>query len=100
MKWNLVKGYVFVVIAGLYGLVAAVLVLTNIRNDCQLWFGQNLTGRTGAVMLGGAAGGILLVFVVKLLVRGIRDLRRGHAQQKLQRLEAMEKQQQASSKED
>lgn len=99
MKWNLVKGYVFVVLAGLFGLVATVLVLTNIKNECQLWFGQNMTGQTGVVMLASALAGVVLVYVVKLLIRGIRDLRRGHVQQKLQRLEQIdkEKKKQASS---
>ncbi|HAU38006.1 MAG TPA: hypothetical protein DCX07_09865 [Phycisphaerales bacterium] len=91
MSFKTLFGYVLVVVCGLLILAAALLVVLQwqLRADFNL-FGKPLSIRvvqesgklvggvnTGLLMLLSAAGGIVMVWVVKLLVRGLKDIRKG-----------------------
>lgn len=91
MNWKTLKGQLLILFSGLFFLAAGVLFLTNIRNGCDLWFGQNLHGSTGMVMLFSALVGGAVMFMFRLLVRGVRDLRIGRLQASLQRINRMDR---------
>lgn len=97
MNFKTLKGQVLILICGLYFAAGVVLLLTNARNYCKLWFGSNIEGKyTGIVMLVSAVFGVLAIFMFKLLLRGIKDLRIGRLQASLQRVDKIEKPQTSS----
>jgi drug/metabolite transporter (DMT)-like permease len=87
MKLNIVKGYVYIILAALFIVAGVVLLLTNAKNTGDLWFGQNLVASVGAIMVASAVYGAVMVFIVKLLFHGIGDLRQGRRDQKLDDLD-------------
>jgi hypothetical protein len=91
MNFRTVKGQVLILISLLYFTAGVVLFFINARNDCKLWFGKNLDGYTGIVMLVSALFGVAAIFVFKLLRRGIKDLKIGRLQASLQRVDKIEK---------
>lgn len=90
MNVQSVKGYVLVILSGLVILAAALLVILQWGNPAEFsLYGKNYSiskqedgGATGGVntallMLCSAAGGLLLFWTAKVMIRGIGALRRG-----------------------
>jgi hypothetical protein len=98
MNFRTVKGQVLILVCGLYFAAGVVLFFINAKNPCDLWFGKNLDGYTGIVMLISALFGMAAIFVFKLLRRGVKDLRIGRLQTSLQRVDRIEKNQAQASK--
>ena len=93
IKWNSIKGYVLVVISGLFFVAAGILAISNIGNYCDLtFFWTILHSRSiGVVMLISAGVGIVAVWMFKLLVWGVRDIRRGRRETKIDSIGKIEK---------
>ncbi len=98
MNYRTIKGQVLILICGLYFAAGVVLFFTNAKNSCALWFGKNVEGYTGVVMLISALFGIASIFVFKLLLRGVKDLRIGRLQASLQRVNQFDKAQAQTTK--
>jgi len=113
MKLSTLKGYVFVVVAGLVALAAAVLVVLQWGRISELsLYGyeyrilvidDKLKGgvNTALLMLLSAVGGVLVLLVARVLISGVRAIRRGRRQQAEQqtarRIESLEKSQKESA---
>ncbi|MBN1941914.1 MAG: hypothetical protein JW849_01340 [Phycisphaerae bacterium] len=91
MNWKTFKGQALILVCGLFFAAGVVVFFTNVKNSCDLWFGKNLSGSTGMVMLISAVVGMATIFVFKLLLRGVRDLRIGRLQASLRRVDKMGK---------
>ncbi len=94
IKWNSVKGYVLVVISGLFFLAVAMLIIGNIKNyHFNLWcFWTILYSQSvGVVLLITAGVGIVAVWMLKLLVRGVRDIMRGRKAAVIDKIAQLEK---------
>lgn len=91
MNYRTIKGQVLILVCGFYFAAGVVLFFINAKNPCELWFGKNMTGYTGVVMLISALFGIAAIFVFKLLLRGVKDLKIGRLQASLQRVDRIEK---------
>ncbi len=93
IKWNSIKGYVLVVISGLFFVAAGILAISNIGNYCDLtFFWTILHSRSiGVVMLISAGVGVVAVWMFKLLVWGVRDIRRGRRETKIDSIGQAEK---------
>lgn len=98
MNFRTIKGQVLILVCLVFFAAAVVLFLTNIKNECAVWCGKNLEASTGMVMLISALFGAVAIFVVKLLVRGVKDLKIGRLQARLQRVDRIEKTQPQASK--
>lgn len=98
MNYRTIKGQVLILICGLYFTAGFVLFFTNAKNPCALWFGKNVDGYTGIVMLISALFGIASIFVFRLLLRGVKDLRIGRLQASLQRVNQFDKAQTQATK--
>ena len=84
MNLNLFKGYVLVVLSGLVILAAAILVALQWgnRGDFSL-YGKNIPdASTAVVVLTSAAGGVVLLYLAKVMARGISALRKGRREQR------------------
>ncbi len=89
MNWKTCKGQVLIFLGGVYFLAGIVLALLNMKNYCD-WtlYGAIQYGHSvGAIMLISAGLGAVAVFVLKGLLRGVRDLRQGRVQTKLKRVD-------------
>ena len=86
-----VKGYVLVVLTGLYILAAVILVLLNIKNAASIWFGQNLTYSTGWIMIFSALVGFSFYWGIKWMFTGIKSIRAGITQDRVNRVGKLEK---------
>ena len=101
MNWNLVKGYVLVVLSGLILFAAVVLIVVqwDLTADFSIYASKSTKVSTLLLVVCSAAGGVALLFLLKMMVRGISALRRGHRdsqqRQTRQRLQRLEKQTQA-----
>ncbi len=85
MNVNLLKGYVLVVLSGLILLAAALLVILQWGNQAKLsLYGKNVEVNTFALVLCSAAGGIVIVFLCWVFVRGLRSLLKGRRKEKQQ----------------
>jgi uncharacterized protein HemY len=92
MNYRTLKGQVLILVSGLYFIVGILLALSNARNVGDLWwFGKNLHVNISLVMLVSAIFGVVAIFVFKLLLRGIKDLKIGRLQASLQRVDKIEK---------
>ncbi|MBN1555665.1 MAG: hypothetical protein JXA11_13050 [Phycisphaerae bacterium] len=96
MNFRMFKGQVLILLSGLYFILGILLVLSNARNEGALWwFAKNMQANMSLVMIISAAVGMAAIFVFKLLLRGVKDLRIGRLQASLQRVEKIEKNQTA-----
>ena len=86
-----IKGYVLVTLTGLYMVAAVVLVLLNIKNTASVWFGQNLDGSTGWIMIYSALVGFAFYWAIKWMFTGIKGIRAGITQDKINRVGKLEK---------
>jgi uncharacterized membrane protein len=95
---NYIKGYLMTVLGGIYLLAVVLMVALNLKNYCDwslygaIQYGQSI----GVIMLCSAVAGVVTVFVVRLFVRGIGDIRRGRREatlRKISRLDSVQKQQ-------
>ncbi len=84
MNAKSLKGYVMVVFSGLVVLAAVLLIVLQWGNTSAFSaygknYGDNAPGgiNTALLMLGSAAGGIVLAVMLWMLYRGIRELRAG-----------------------
>ena len=94
IKWNSIKGYVLVVISGLFFLAGGVLVIGNIKNShFNMWlFWTILDSKSVGVALLIAGGvGVVAAWMFKLLVRGVRDIRRGRRETRIDSIGKIEK---------
>ena len=107
MNWQMIKGYTLAVIAG--GLLAAgtILLFFQWANVSQLSLfgysydimpeGSHYVGgvNTALLMLASAVGGIVALYLVRLLIRALRDITRGtsrqHEAQMAHRISELEK---------
>lgn len=93
MNWNYIKGYVLTVLGGIYLLAVGLMVVLNIKNQCN-WslYGAIQYGHSiGVIMLCSAIAGILTVFVVKIFIWGIKDIRRGRQSAALRKVDQLVK---------
>jgi prepilin signal peptidase PulO-like enzyme (type II secretory pathway) len=88
MRFNSVKGYVLTIGCGLLIAAGVSLILLNLGNDCNLTFYSSIFygQKIGLVMLIAALCGAAYAWVVKWFVRGIRAIRRGRREGKIDRL--------------
>jgi len=78
MKVSALKGYVLVVFSGLVILLLASLVgMQWSKTGVFSLYGKDVQARMWLVMLLSAAGGFLLLGMLRLLKRGVRALRKG-----------------------
>ena len=100
MNWNYIKGYVLTVVGGLYLIAMTLMVVLNLKNYCDwslygaIQYGQSI----GVIMLCSAVAGILTVYVVKLFIWGLKDIRRGRRDQALRKVNQMGKAQKQQEK--
>jgi len=77
MKYEIVKGYLQVTLSGLVLLAAVVLVVLQWGNASAFsFFGQNRSVNTAMLMVCCAVGGLLAVWMCRLLYRGVVTLYR------------------------
>lgn len=86
-----VKGYVLVTLTGLYIVAAVILVLLNIKNTASIWFGQNLNHSTGWIMIYSALVGFSFYWAIKWMFTGIKSIRAGITQDKINKVGKLEK---------
>ncbi len=88
-----IKGYVLVTLTGLYVVAALILVLLNInKNKASFsWYGQNLTHSTGQLMIYSALVGFSFYWAIKWMFTGIKSIRAGVTQEKINRVGKLEK---------
>ena len=86
-----VKGYVLVTLTGLYIVAAVILVLLNIKNTASIWFGQNLDHSTGWIMIYSALIGFSFYWAIKWMFTGIKSIRAGSLQGKINRVGKLDK---------
>ena len=94
IRWKSIKGYVLVVISGLFFLAVAMLVIGNIKNYYfNLWcFWTILYSQSvGVVLLITAGVGVVALWMFKLFVRGARDIRRGRREAVIDKIDQLEK---------
>ena len=73
-----IKGYVAVILSGLVILAAAVLVLFQWGNFCDIsLYGKNTKYNTGMTMLLSAVGGLLIYHLTRMLIWGIKAISKG-----------------------
>ena len=100
MNWNYIKGYVLTVLGGLYLIAVGLMVVLNLKNYCDwsfygaIQYGQSI----GVIMLCSAVAGILTVFVVKMFIWGLKDIRRGRRDLALRKVNQLEKAQKQQAK--
>jgi len=71
MKYQIIKGYLQVVLSGLVLLAVVVLAVLQWGNDSAFsFYGQNRRVNTALLMVCSAAGGLAAVWMCKLLYRG------------------------------
>ncbi len=69
------KGYVYTILGGLGTLIALIFVALQWRNGSKVTaFGPEVEIRTIWVVLASAAGGVVTLWLMRLLVRGARML--------------------------
>ena len=93
IKWNSIKGYVLVVVSGLFLLAAGILVISNIGNSCDLtcyWTILHSQSIGVALLIAGGVG-VVAVWMLKLLVRGVRDIKRGRKAAAIDKINQLEK---------
>jgi hypothetical protein len=87
-----VKGYILVTLTGLYIVAAIILVLLNIKNMASIWFGQNLDqSSTGWIMIYSALVGFSFYWAIKWMFIGIKSIRAGVVQNKINKVGKLEK---------
>ncbi len=86
-----VKGYILVTLTGLYIVAAVILVLLNIKNTASIWFGQNLDHSTGRIMIYSALVGFSFYWAIKWMFAGIKSIRTGIMQDKINKVGKLEK---------
>ena len=102
MNWNLVKGYVLVVLSGLIIFATAVLIVVqwDLTAKFSVYASKPTEVSTLLLVVCSAAGGVVLLLLLKMMVVGISALRRGHRasdqQRTRQALQRLEKQTPAS----
>ena len=87
-----VKGYILVTLMGLYIVAAVILVLLNVKNMAAIsWFGQNLNHSTGRIMIYSALVGFSFYWAIKWMFSGIKNIRAGTLQGKINRVGKLDK---------
>ena len=86
-----IKGYILVTLTGLYMVAAVIMVLLNIKNPASIWFGQNLDHSTGWIMIYSALVGFLLYWAIRWMFVGIKSIRAGSLQAKINRVGKLDK---------
>ena len=94
MKIRTLKGYIMVITSGFFLLAAVLLVILQFRNYAEFsLYGKNISIRfqqdgaitggvnTAVLMLLSAAGGVLGLILIRMMISGIRSLRKGRAQE-------------------
>ena len=89
MNASIFKGYVLIIFSGLVLLAAAILAVLQWGNYGQFsLYGKNLNrASTLAVMLASAAGGVVVLYLSKVMYHGIRSLLKGRRQQRQRQTE-------------
>jgi hypothetical protein len=102
MNFNSVKGYVFVVLSGVYLTAAAILVLSNLGVYCDsitfFWMQPKMVS-VGLMMLISAAVGFVTLWMARLMINGVKAIRRGRIEAKLAKVNQIEKSQKAAGAE-
>ena len=97
MRIQSVKGYVLTIGCGLLIAAGAVLVILQWGNTARFsLYGKNQTYNTALVMVGSILGGMALIPLVKLFIHGVKAVRRGRMEGKVNRLEKAQKKQETS----
>lgn len=97
MNWKTMKGQILILASGLFFAIGILLVLSNARNEGELWwFAKNTKANMSLVMLVSVLVGVGAIFMFKVLLRGIRDLKIGRLQSSLQRVNKIDKAQEKS----
>jgi uncharacterized integral membrane protein len=92
MKYNIIKGYVLIVLSGLFFLAVAILLISNSNTDAVWFFGTDFQDYSlGLVMLISGVTGIVAWWVGVLMIRGIKALRKGRQRQALDRVKQANK---------
>ncbi len=93
MSWNYIKGYVLTVVGGIFLLMVVLMVVLNLKNPCD-WslYGAIQKGQSiGIIMACSAVAGILTVFVTRMFIWGLKDIRRGRRDLALRKINKLEK---------
>jgi hypothetical protein len=92
MNWKMIKGYAAIGLSGLFLAACVIVFLSNARQDCRLWFfGKGYEAYISIVMLVSAVVGVVAVFMTKLLIQGIKNLRAGRRDAQLKKVGQLEK---------
>jgi uncharacterized integral membrane protein len=92
MNWKMIKGYVAIILGGLFLAACVIVFLSNARQGCQVWFfGKGCDAYVSIVMLASAVVGVVAIFMAKLLFHGIRNLREGRRDAQLRKVDQLEK---------
>lgn len=102
MRFKTVQGYVLVVVVGLLIAAGAILVILQWGNTANFsLYGKNMVYNTAGVVIGSMIAGVVLIPLLKLFFHGIKDIRSGRMQEKVDRIDELEKQQRkAAAKEE
>ena len=78
MNTDSIKGYILVVLSGLVLFAAILLLVLLWGNDSNFsLYGKSLVVNTAVLVIGSAVGGVILAIMIKILIIGIRALRKG-----------------------
>lgn len=92
MRFKTVQGYVQVVVIGLLLAAGAILVILQWGNTASFsLYGKNVIYNTGGVVLVSVAAGAMLIPLMRWFIHGIKDIRHGRMQEKVDRIGELEK---------
>lgn len=88
---NSVKGYILTVLTGLLLTAATILVILQWGNEGNFsMYGKNMVVNQAVLILAAMAAGVLLIPILKLLWSGVRGIRRGRLEGRLEKLDKIE----------
>ena len=93
IRWNSIKGYVLVVISGLFFLASGMLVIGNMKSHLNMWLFWTIldSNNLGVALLIAGCVGVVAVWMFKLLTRGVRDIKRGRGLAAIDKINKLEK---------
>lgn len=103
MRWKLTKGYVLVAVAGLYFAALAIFVLNNIGNPVKTLsvYWKVIEGQSvSLIVLISMAAGIIAWFLLKAMIVGIKSIRLGQREERLDQFNSQAKAQKKAPKHD
>jgi uncharacterized membrane protein len=100
MHLKTLQGYVAVVVIGLLLAAGVVLVILQWGNSAAFsLYGKNTTYNTALVVLGGVIAGVALIPLLKMFFHGIGHIRRGRQDERIDRVNKLEKEQRKAQRE-